>query len=386
MPILTDYEVEYSTNRKLAKKYPPLSRVEQIALVKKYKDTGNTIYRDRLVLSNMKLIVSVAKKFHLSKKLNSDLFTTLISIGKVEAIECIDRYNCEMGNATISSWIRNSIERAMMNYSKQQFHNGNLSIYRRAISRFDSQYLESIAHEKFLQENHYEPQYGQEFILNRNDKDKKVIFGKNSFKTQISLHDVNVDDINEVEYNQYDIVDNRNYVSNEMRRIMREVLTEREIVVCNLFFGEDDNASLSDQIVNIPPENKYEKLKLYDSGSNPFILNDNINIVIVRHNFHDKKNDTFFKLGDIEFNYHEKYNGNYIIYTSDQSFDIAQFNGVTKITNNFGQNVLINNTSYLYLKCGSSVSIQSLSTCKKKLISKMRKNKDIFKLINNVNG
>ncbi len=96
---------------------PLLSREEERVLFRKLKKTGDREIRDLIAKSNLRLVISIAKRYqHMGLPLD-DLIEEG-SIGLLKAIEKFDlRKNCKF--ATYGSfWIRQSITRALTNEGK----------------------------------------------------------------------------------------------------------------------------------------------------------------------------------------------------------------------------------------------------------------------------
>lgn len=93
------------------RRFPISSKKDQIALAKKAQ-AGDTGARDRLFQSNLRLVISVAKKYsHLGFELND-----LIQHGNFGLIHALELYNPETGNAFTTYaifWIRQNITRAI---------------------------------------------------------------------------------------------------------------------------------------------------------------------------------------------------------------------------------------------------------------------------------
>ena len=102
-----------STYFKDIKKFPLLTQKEETELAKK-ASKGNYEAREKLILSNLKLVVKIAKSF-----LNRGLsFQDLIEEGNIGLIKAVERFKVSKGCklSTYSTyWIRQSIERALAN-------------------------------------------------------------------------------------------------------------------------------------------------------------------------------------------------------------------------------------------------------------------------------
>ncbi|MBU8921153.1 MAG: RNA polymerase sigma factor RpoD/SigA [Bacteroidales bacterium] len=97
-------------------RYPLLSRVEEIELARKARD-GNEEARKTLILSNLKLVITIAKSY----SSYGVPFLDLIEEGNLGLIKAVSRFDPEKGFrfSTYSSWwIKQSIVRAISNFSR----------------------------------------------------------------------------------------------------------------------------------------------------------------------------------------------------------------------------------------------------------------------------
>jgi RNA polymerase primary sigma factor len=76
------------------KGFKPLTLKEEQKIFKQYKQTGNTNFRDKLVKSNLKYVVSVAKKFKNKTNLS---FSELICEGNYGLMIGIEKFNPDKG-------------------------------------------------------------------------------------------------------------------------------------------------------------------------------------------------------------------------------------------------------------------------------------------------
>ena len=94
-----------------------LSAEEEIRLFREYIKTHSSAIRETLINSNLRLVVSIAKKYF-SKNL---LFMDLIQSGNMGLITAIDKFDPELGNkfSTYATWwIKQSITRTLSNDSR----------------------------------------------------------------------------------------------------------------------------------------------------------------------------------------------------------------------------------------------------------------------------
>jgi RNA polymerase sigma factor (sigma-70 family) len=93
--------------------YPLLSSEEEIELGRKVAK-GDTVAREKMILSNLRLVVLIAKRY-MGRGL---AFPDLIEEGNIGLMKAVDRYDPEKGfrfSTYASWWIRQAIERAAIN-------------------------------------------------------------------------------------------------------------------------------------------------------------------------------------------------------------------------------------------------------------------------------
>jgi RNA polymerase primary sigma factor len=97
-------------------KYPLLTQEEEIDLARRAKN-GDEEARKRLILSNLKLVITIAKSY----SSYGVPFLDLIEEGNIGLIKAVSRFDPERGYrfSTYSSWwIKQSIVRAISNFSR----------------------------------------------------------------------------------------------------------------------------------------------------------------------------------------------------------------------------------------------------------------------------
>jgi len=97
-------------------KYPVLSREEEVSLARKAQ-AGDESARRKLILSNLKLVISIAK-YYTSYGVP---LLDLIEEGNLGLIKAVSRFDPEKGfkfSTYASWWIKQAIVRAISNYSK----------------------------------------------------------------------------------------------------------------------------------------------------------------------------------------------------------------------------------------------------------------------------
>ncbi|OGH99282.1 MAG: RNA polymerase sigma factor RpoD [Candidatus Margulisiibacteriota bacterium] len=96
-------------------KIPLLTRDEEITLTE-LVDSGNKQARDLLLLSNLRLVVSIAKKY-----IKSGLFIDLIQEGTLGLMHSIDKFEYKKGfkfSTYATWWINQSVSRYLANHSR----------------------------------------------------------------------------------------------------------------------------------------------------------------------------------------------------------------------------------------------------------------------------
>lgn len=96
-------------------KIPLLNREEEIVLTE-LVSKGSKHARDVLVLSNLRLVVSIAKKY-----IKSGLFIDLIQEGTLGLMHSVDKFECEKGfkfSTYATWWINQAVSRYLANHSR----------------------------------------------------------------------------------------------------------------------------------------------------------------------------------------------------------------------------------------------------------------------------
>ncbi|MCS7298428.1 MAG: RNA polymerase sigma factor RpoD/SigA [Spirochaetia bacterium] len=220
---------------KAVEKFPLLKREEEIELAKRASE-GDKEARAKLILSNLRFVVSVAKSY-----INTGIpIADLISEGNVGLIVAVDKFDYRRGLHFISYavwWIKQSILKYISERSR---------LVRFPMNRTN----ELLKIEKFIKE--YEMKNGSqpsvETIskeLNIKEKDVQILLNRKS-KSYVSFDD-NVFDDNEATYGDILNIENqtvehpektimRNALSEEIRSIV-EALPEKEREVIKYRFG-----------------------------------------------------------------------------------------------------------------------------------------------------
>lgn len=97
--------------------YPLLTAEEEIMYAKAYKENGDLDARDMLICSNLKLVISIAKKYH-----NSHLdLMDLIAEGNMGLMQAVDKYNPDLGyrfSTCATPWIKQAITKSIIDKGK----------------------------------------------------------------------------------------------------------------------------------------------------------------------------------------------------------------------------------------------------------------------------
>ena len=99
-------------------KYPLLKKEEEREIAKRSTE-GNMEARERLIKSNLRLVVSIAKRYYAKSKHLS--FLDLIQEGNTGLAKAVDRFDYKRGfkfSTYATWWIRQAITRAMADYAR----------------------------------------------------------------------------------------------------------------------------------------------------------------------------------------------------------------------------------------------------------------------------
>lgn len=102
-------------------KIPTLSKEEEKELFSQYALTKDPKIREKLIKSNLKLVVSVAKHYYYKTKINAADFLDLIQDGNEGLLKAIEKYDVTLGfkfSTYASWWIRQGITRALFSNYK----------------------------------------------------------------------------------------------------------------------------------------------------------------------------------------------------------------------------------------------------------------------------
>ena len=118
--------------------YPLLTKEQELELGRKIKDEGDKDARDRMVMSNMRLVVSVAKPF--MNNYHGISLEDLVSFGTIGLMTAVDKYDYTLGykfSTCAVPWIKQAIMKGIADNSRsiripanviQQFNQYNKAI------------------------------------------------------------------------------------------------------------------------------------------------------------------------------------------------------------------------------------------------------------------
>ena len=105
------------TFMKEAARYPLLTPEQEVDLFKKYEETKAKKYYDEIVNSNLRLVISIAKRY-VGRGM---LFTDLIQEGNIGLMKAVDKFDVSKGykfSTYATWWIRQAITRAIADQSR----------------------------------------------------------------------------------------------------------------------------------------------------------------------------------------------------------------------------------------------------------------------------
>lgn len=219
-------------------KIPLLNSVDEKNLFIEYKN-GSESARQKLINANLRLVISIAKKYSSSTTLD---IMDYIQEGNAGLIKAIDRFDISKGcklSTYATWWIRQSVSRAIVDEGKTIRIPSYMNILNNKIGRFINEF--SIKNER-------KPSI-KEISLNLNLDEEKVKFCLKDMGDSVSLNSL----IGEEATLQDFVSDDNNIEENicqtltieEILKIMESVLTEREIKVILKRLGYADGREQS---------------------------------------------------------------------------------------------------------------------------------------------
>ena len=215
-------------------KFNLLSKEEEYDLLRRIKEENDEQARQLLILSNLRLVISTAKK-----SLGNGLpLIDLISEGNIGLIKAINKFDYEKGHRFSTYavwWIKQSIKKAIINIGRDI----RIPSYKyEQLSKVNKVMKDYIATHGEMPSTSY---IAQKIDL----KENKVVLLMNEFQDMISLNEVVGDNIFlEDVIGKNDDVEEKIIKEDqllEMRELLNNVLTEREKKILEYRYGLYNN-------------------------------------------------------------------------------------------------------------------------------------------------
>lgn len=212
------------------RKHDLLDKDEELELLRRIKENNDEEAKNKLILSNLRLVISVAKKSSGSGLPLIDL----ISEGNLGLLKAIEKFDCNKGHRFSTYavwWIRQAIKKSIINMGRD--------------IRIPSYKHEQLAKVNKLI-NEYTTDHGEnppvEYIAKKlNLKTSKVVLLLNEFQDVISFNETIGDNIflEDVIGKEDDVEDNiiKEEQIHEMRDLLETILTDREREILELRYG-----------------------------------------------------------------------------------------------------------------------------------------------------
>ena len=216
------------------RKHDLLDKDEELELLRRIKENNDEEAKNKLILSNLRLVISVAKKSSGSGLPLIDL----ISEGNLGLLKAIEKFDCNKGHRFSTYavwWIRQAIKKSIINMGRD--------------IRIPSYKHEQLAKVNKLI-NEYTTEHGEnppvEYIAKKlNLKTSKVVLLLNEFQDVISFNETIGDNIflEDVIGKEDDVEDNiiKEEQIHEMRELLETILTDREREILELRYGLNNN-------------------------------------------------------------------------------------------------------------------------------------------------
>ena len=215
-------------------KYELLTKEEEYELLRKIREDKDEDARHLLILSNLRLVISVAKK----SMGNGLLLIDLISEGNIGLIKAINKFDYEKGHRFSTYavwWIKQSIKKAVINKGRDiripSYKYEQLSKVNRTIMEYISEFGETPT---------------TKYIADKTGlKESKVVLLLNEFQDILSLNEtigdnIFLEDVIGASDNIEEKIIKEDQLA-EMRDLLDNILSDREKEILELRYGLYDN-------------------------------------------------------------------------------------------------------------------------------------------------
>ena len=215
-------------------KYELLTKEEEYELLRKIREDKDEDARHLLILSNLRLVISVAKK----SMGNGLLLIDLISEGNIGLIKAINKFDYEKGHRFSTYavwWIKQSIKKAVINKGRDiripSYKYEQLSKVNRTIMEYISEFGETPT---------------TKYIAEKTElKESKIVLLLNEFQDILSLNEtigdnIFLEDVIGASDNIEEKIIKEDQLA-EMRDLLDNILSDREKEILELRYGLYDN-------------------------------------------------------------------------------------------------------------------------------------------------
>jgi RNA polymerase primary sigma factor len=215
-------------------KYELLTKEEEYELLRKIREDKDEDARHLLILSNLRLVISVAKK----SMGNGLLLIDLISEGNIGLMKAINKFDYEKGHRFSTYavwWIKQSIKKAVINKGRDiripSYKYEQLSKVNRTIMEYISEFGETPT---------------TKYIADKTElKESKVVLLLNEFQDILSLNEtigdnIFLEDVIGASDNIEEKIIKEDQLA-EMRDLLDNILSDREKEILELRYGLYDN-------------------------------------------------------------------------------------------------------------------------------------------------
>ena len=215
-------------------KYELLTKEEEYELLRKIREDKDEDARHLLILSNLRLVISVAKK----SMGNGLLLIDLISEGNIGLIKAINKFDYEKGHRFSTYavwWIKQSIKKAVINKGRDiripSYKYEQLSKVNRTIMEYISEFGETPT---------------TKYIADKTElNESKVVLLLNEFQDILSLNEtigdnIFLEDVIGASDNIEEKIIKEDQLA-EMRDLLDNILSDREKEILELRYGLYDN-------------------------------------------------------------------------------------------------------------------------------------------------